>query len=107
MRPLGVVLDHPGVEVFLHLLHRLVPCGAASDTEVFVEQGPVEPLDEPVTLRSAHSGGPVIDSLELQEQFVGMLVRSTTELPSVVRQDRTDANSMLPRRRSAWVRRRF
>ena len=48
------------------------------------------PLDKAVALWPADLGGSVLNPLRLQEQLVGMVVRSSTELVPVVRQDGID-----------------
>jgi hypothetical protein len=50
MRALGVVAHEIDVEVFLHLLQRLVPLRPTLDSQVFLEQRAVEALDEAVAL---------------------------------------------------------
>ncbi len=47
----------------------------------------MQPLDKAVALRPAYFGGPVFNSLQLQEQLIGMMVRAPAELAPVVRQD--------------------
>ncbi len=47
-------------------------------------------LDKAVALRPAHPGCPVLNPLQLQEQLAGMVVRSSTELAPVIRQDGID-----------------
>lgn len=49
---LGVVGDEVGIEVGLHLLDGLVPLLAAHDSEVFVEHGAAQALDQAVGLRA-------------------------------------------------------
>ncbi len=50
----------------------------------------MQSLDKAVALRPAHPGCPVPNPLQLQEQFVGMMVRAPTELAPVIRQDGID-----------------
>ena len=86
MGPPGVVRDQVGVEVGLHLGDALVELGSAHDAEVFVEQGPVQVLDEAVGRGSADLGGAVLDVPELKEQLVGVMVGAAAELAPVVAQ---------------------
>ena len=55
----------------------------------------MDPLDEAVGLRPADLLGAVFDLLELQEEFVGVLVGPAAVLASVVAQDRVDLHSVL------------
>ena len=90
MRALGVVGDEPIVEDGLHFLDRLEPCPSAFDAEVFVEHGAVEALDDAIGLRAADLCRPVLDLLDLQEEFVRVLVGPAAEFPAIVRQHRLD-----------------
>ncbi|MNG83050.1 hypothetical protein D3C71_733360 [compost metagenome] len=90
MWPLGVVVYQVAIQVCLHLLHRLIPGRPPLDTGVFIQQGSVQPLDKAIALWPAHLGCPVFNSLQLQEQLVGMMVWAPTELAPVVRQDGMD-----------------
>ncbi len=54
----------------------------------------MQPLDKAVALRPAHLGCPVLNPLQLQEQFVGMMVWAPTELATVIRQDGIDPSLM-------------
>ena len=85
-----VVGDEIIVEAFLHFVNRLEPGPAALDAEVLVEQRSVEALDDAVRLRPLDPGGAVLNGLQLQEQFVGMLVGAAAEFPAIVRQDNVD-----------------
>ena len=76
MRAFCVVGDEPFIEHLLHLLNGLKPGLAAFNTEVFVEHGAVEALDDAVGLRAAHPGRAMVDLFQLQEQFVGVPVRA-------------------------------
>ena len=80
----GVVGLKIAVEVLLHLLDGLVPGRPALDPKVFLEERVVEPLDEAVRLGSADLRGAVFDLLELEEELVGVLVRSAAVLAAVV-----------------------
>jgi hypothetical protein len=88
--PSSIEFDEIGVERRLHLLDGLEPDLAALDAEVLVQQGPVQSLDDPVGLRPLHPGLAVLDALQLEEEFVGVLVLAPAELASVVRQHRLD-----------------
>lgn len=66
MRAFGVVCDEPDVEGILHLVNSLEPGLSAFHAEVFVERGAV------------------LDLLDLQEEFVRMLVGPAAELAAIV-----------------------
>ena len=66
MWPLGVVVLQIAIQVCLHLLYRLIPGRPPLDTEVFIQQGSMQPLDKAVALRPAHLGGSVLNPLQLQ-----------------------------------------
>lgn len=80
VRAFCVVPHKEGVEVGLHLFYALVSPLTALDAEVFIQKGPVQPLDIAVALGPPHLGGAVFDLLQLQEQLVGMPVRMAAEL---------------------------
>jgi hypothetical protein len=63
VRPLGVVVDEPGVEVGLQHLDALVEGLAHLHPEELVKHGPVEALDEAVRLRAADPGAAVLAPL--------------------------------------------
>lgn len=86
MWPALIVAGQVGVENGLRLVDGLEPGATALDTEVLVEQRPVQPLDDTIGLRSLHPCGAVGNVLELQEQLVGVLVGATAELPAIVGQ---------------------
>ena len=88
--PSGIVFDEIGVERHLHLVDGLEPSLAALDAEVLVQQGPVQALDDAVGLRPLHPGLAMLDVIQLEEEFVGVLVLAPAELASVVRQHRLD-----------------
>lgn len=94
MGAFGVVGDEPFVENGLHLIDGLEPCPPAFDAEVLVEHSAVEALDDAVGLPSPGLGLPVFDLLELQEEFVWVLVRPATELAAVVGQNDVDLAAM-------------
>lgn len=83
MRPFGVAADEELVENGLHLLDGVEPGAAALDAEVLVEQSAVEALDDAVRLRPLHPGRAVLDLLQLEEQFVRVLVGPSAELAAV------------------------
>lgn len=88
-------------EVALHLIDGLVPGRAPLHAEVLVEQRAVQPLDEAVALRPTDACGAVSNAFELQEQFVGMLIRATAELAAVVGQDGVDRRRVFLERTAA------
>lgn len=84
MRSLGIVDDEIAVENSLHLGDGFEPGPAALDTEVFVEKGAMEPLDDAVGLRTFDPGCLVLDVLELKEELVRMAIGSAAELAAIV-----------------------
>ena len=90
--PLMVVFVKECVEVVLHLDDVIVKGGAALDAEVFVEEGAVEAFEVSVALRAADLGGAVFDAFELEEEFVGVVVRASAELAPVVGEDGLDGD---------------
>lgn len=58
---------------------------------MLLQQHPMEALDEAVALGTSALRRPMLDLLELQEQFAGVIVRPTAELAAVVTEDRGDA----------------
>ena len=61
----------------------------------------MEPLDESVRLGSPHLRGSVLDVFQLQEEFVGVLVRPAAVLAPVAAQDRPDLHAVLFEGRAA------
>ena len=61
MWPLGVVVFQIAIQVCLHLLHRLIPGCPPFDTEVFIQQGSMQPFDKAVALWPAYLGCPVLN----------------------------------------------
>ena len=90
VRPVVVIAVEILIERGLHFRDAFEPCAPAFDAEVFVQQRSVEPLYSAVRLRPAHLGCPMFDLLQLQEEFVGVMVGSTAELAPVVEQDDVD-----------------
>jgi len=62
---------------------------------VFVQQGAVKTLDDAVALRPADLSGSVLNVFQLEEEFEGMLVRTSAELPAVVAEDGLDPRSVI------------
>ena len=85
MRPALIVALHVAVENHLHILDGFEPGAAALDAEVLVEQGAVQAFNDAVGLRVLDPRDAVLDLFQLQEQFVGMLVRPAAEFPAVGR----------------------
>ena len=54
MWSLVVVVLQIAIQVCLHLLHRLIPGCPPFDTEVFIQQGTMQPFDKAVALRPAY-----------------------------------------------------
>jgi len=50
----------------------------------------VQPFDKTVALRTPDFRDAALDAFELQEQLVGIVIRSTAEFPPVVAQHRGD-----------------
>jgi hypothetical protein len=51
---------------------------------VLIQKRSIQPFGDAIALRPAHLGGSVLDTFELQEQLVGVLVRPAAELPAIV-----------------------
>lgn len=79
------------VQICLHLPHLLIPEGPPLDTEVFIEQGSMQPLDKAVALRLVYLDGSELNPLQFQGQLVGMMVRMPTEPTFVIRQNGVDS----------------
>ena len=77
------------VKVLLDLRDGVVPDGPPLDAKMFLEEPAVETRNQAVGRGPPHVGGSVFDVLELREELVGMLVRPTVLLASVVAQDRS------------------
>jgi hypothetical protein len=69
MGPRGFAGDEVGVERLLHLLDSLEPGAATFDTEVLVEQGAMEALDNTVCLRPLHARLAMLDMLGRQREL--------------------------------------
>ena len=72
VEPLCVVGNEVGVETGLHLVDGLVSLLVALNTEVLVEEGAVEAVDETVGLAPHHVCGPLFGLLALEEELVGV-----------------------------------
>jgi hypothetical protein len=92
---LGVVGLKVLTEIGVDSVEGLVPGGTALHAEVLVDKGPVEALSESVGLGPADPGGAVLDSFELGEYLVGVLVGSATELAPVVGEHGPDLEAVL------------
>jgi hypothetical protein len=91
VRTLRVVVDQPGIEVRLELLHALVELGAKGDAEELVQDRAVEALHEAVGLRLANSGAPMLDVIQGQVQLIRMGLRAA-EYAAGVPQDSRDGD---------------
>lgn len=100
MGALGVVGLEVEIEVSLHLVEGLVPGGSALHPEVFVEERPVEALDEAVGLGPADAGGAVLDAFELEEELVGVPVGAAAEIRGRCRTGWCGCGCRAPRRRA-------
>lgn len=80
----GIVVEQVSVEHGLYFLDGLEPGPVALDVEVFVQHGPVLAFDDAIGLWSADLGALVGDALQLQEQFIRMVIFATAELAAVV-----------------------
>jgi hypothetical protein len=78
--PALILAGEEVVENGLHFLDRFEPSASAFNTEVFIEQRAMQTLDNAVGLRTLDPRRAVLDFLELQEQFVGMLIGPPAEL---------------------------
>lgn len=90
MGPPFVVVDEISIQGRLHLVHGFEPGFPAFDTEMFIEQRPVKPLDDSVGLRPGNLGPLVLDALKLEEQLVGVLVRAPAKLPAIIAENGVD-----------------
>jgi hypothetical protein len=84
MRPLGVVVDEPGVEIGLERLDAVVEGLAHLHREELVEDGAVEALDEAVGFRRPDPCAAVLDAVEVEIGLVGVVL-GAAELPAVAR----------------------
>ncbi|GHT52757.1 hypothetical protein FACS1894106_2170 [Spirochaetia bacterium] len=55
------------IQVHLHLLNGFVELNPALNPEMFIQQCPVEPFNNTITLRPADLGSPVFDVFKLEE----------------------------------------
>jgi hypothetical protein len=78
--PALILAGEEVVENGLHFLDRFEPSATAFNTEVFIEQRAMQTLDNAVGLRTLDPRRAVLDFLELQEQFVGMLIGPPAKL---------------------------
>lgn len=96
--PMGpaLIIDEVVVENGLHFLDGLEP-GAALNAEVLVKQRAMQPFDDAGGLRAFDADGVVLDLLQLQEEFVGLLVGPSAEFAAIVGQHGFDFCVVLPR----------
>ena len=83
------------LQVYLHLLYRLIAGRSPLDTEVFIQQGSMQSSDKAVALcglRTLVVRCSIPSSC--RNKIVGMVVRAPTELAPVVRQDGIDPSLM-------------
>ena len=76
-RALPVVVLEIRFQRLLHLFHRLVPHLPALNTEMLIEQGPVQTFHRTAALRAAHLGRAMLDAFKLEK----LLIRSLSGLP--------------------------
>ncbi len=81
------------MEVTLNLDRLEVPGRAASYMEALLEERAVHPLDEAVGARHPHACGPMLDVLDTEERFVGMLLGAAAEFAAVVGEDGADEDA--------------
>ena len=72
MRPFGVVVDEPGIEIGLECLDAVIEVVPHGQAEDLVEHGAVEAFDEAVGAGCPHLGAAVLDAVEIEIEFVGM-----------------------------------
>src|SRR5215471_4502174 len=70
VRALFVIAGHPGIEVELQRLHRIVDLLAEGDTIELIQQRFVEPLADPVGLRALRPGPRVFDILDGEVEII-------------------------------------
>lgn len=87
MGALGVVGDQILIEVLLHFTEVLIPLLATFDSEVLIKESAVEAFEEAIALGTSDFRFAVFDFLDLEEEFVGVVIRPPAELASVVRED--------------------
>ena len=90
MGTFGVVGGEIFIKRLLHLVDGFEPCPAPFDPEAFVEERSVQAFDDAVRLRTPDPRRAVLHVLQLQEQFIGVLVWPTAELPAIVGQHHLD-----------------
>lgn len=80
----------PFIEDGLHLIDGLEPGPSAFGAEVLIEHGAMEVFDDAFGLRSPDFGRPVLNLLELQKEFIKVLIRPVAELAAVARENAVD-----------------
>lgn len=79
MGSLMVVVMQISFQIFLHFINRLIPLGSSLDAEMLVQQGSVQSLDNAVALGGEAPWWYGVCAFKLQEEFIGMLIRSISE----------------------------
>ena len=74
MRTLIIVVFEIIIEVGLHLFDTVIPLAAAHNAKVLIEQGTMKPLDKAVALRATDLGGAMLNTIELQEKLIRVVV---------------------------------
>jgi len=87
----------------LHLGDGIEPGFTPLHPEVFIEEGTVKPLDEPVALRAANFGFSMFDVFELKEQLIRVMVRPSAELSTIVGENGLDLEFVLLKERDNIV----
>lgn len=90
MRSALIVSDEVVVEHDLHFLDGLEPGLASLGADVLVVQRMVEALDDALELRPLHFRRAMLDLLQLQQQLVGTLIGTSTELAHMAAQNDVD-----------------
>ncbi|MSP03995.1 MAG: DUF1194 domain-containing protein [Acetobacteraceae bacterium] len=83
MRAFGVVSGEIIVEWLLHLVDGFDPCPSALDPEALVQQRALQAFVDAVRLRAPDACLAVLDVLQLQEEFVWVLIWAPAELPAM------------------------
>jgi len=93
MGSLEVVVLEVAIEVGLDFLDGVVPGCSPGDSEAFVEERSVHSLNETVGARPPDLGATMLESLEGQQELVGLMLGASAEFPSVVRECGSDRDT--------------
>lgn len=88
-------MNKPLVQAFLQCFNRFVEVLAKGNPKKLIQHGPVESLNESVGPGGVDLGTSVLDVVERQVQFKGMVVRAA-EFAAIVGQDGADLQAVFP-----------